>query len=168
MKYYPLLLALGFILIASCKKDHKPFILPENAQSLLHGDSLKTWKIARRYNNDVRMNMGPCFLNYRQTFNSDYTVEDNNAENRECGPSLKGKWDLKKGPQGDSYIKISSPDIPKILNSDKDYKYFKILKLTQDTLKLSFKHTQYGNTSRRITDILVREDLDIGDRYFHH
>ena len=114
------------------------------------------------------MNMGPCFMSYRQSFSEDHKVSDNNAENDNCGPSLAGNWEFKKGAKGDPYIKISSPDIPELLNTDKDYKYFKILKLSADTLKLSFKHTQYGNTSRTITDILVREDLDIGDRYFHH
>ena len=169
MKYSPALILFGFIIfLTSCTNEHQPYELPAGASSLIHGDSLKTWKIARRYNNDIRMNMGPCFLNYRQTFSKDKTVKDNNAENQDCGPSLAGDWEFKKGPKGDPYIKITSPDIPKLLNTDKDYKYFKILKLSADTLKISFKHKQYGNTSRRITDILVRENLDIGDRYFHH
>ncbi|MBT8296142.1 MAG: lipocalin family protein [Gramella sp.] len=152
----------------ACSENHKSYRLPENAEALLRGDSTKTWKIARRYNDDIRMNMGPCFLDYRQTFKKNDSVEDNNAQNDNCGPSLTGKWQFKKSPKGDPYLKISSPDIPKLMNIDKDYKYFKILKLSKDTLKLSFKHKQYGNTTRKITDILVREDLDIGDRYFHH
>ncbi|MCH4822367.1 lipocalin family protein [Gramella lutea] len=152
----------------SCSEEHKAYNLPENASSLLHGDSLKTWKIARGYNNDVRMNMGPCFMNYRQTYKLNGVVLDNNEENRDCGSSLKGQWKFKKNKKGEPYLKITSPDIPQLMNTDKDYKYFKILKLTRDTLKLSFKHAQYGNTKRTITDILVREDLDIGDRYFHH
>ncbi|MCP9199196.1 lipocalin family protein [Gramella sp. GC03-9] len=168
MKYPHLLSCIWLAaLFLSCSEE-KTYQLPENAESLLHGDSTKTWKIARRYNNEVRMNMGPCFMSYRQSFSKDHQVSDNNAENDNCGPSLVGNWEFKKGAKGDPYIKISSPDIPELLNTDKDYKYFKILKLSADTLKLSFKHTQYGNTSRTITDILVREDLDIGDRYFHH
>lgn len=136
--------------------------------ALIHGDSSKTWKIARRYNDNVRMNMGPCFLAYRQTFKSNQSVSDNNENRSDCGLSLKGSYEFKKGPKGHPYIKINSPDIPKLMNTDKDYKYFKILKLSEDTLKLSFKHNQYGSKSRTITDILVRENLDIGDRYFHH
>lgn len=136
--------------------------------NLIHGDSSKTWKIARRYNDDIRMNMGPCFLAYRQTFKADQNFFDNNEKTGDCGPSLIGTWEFKKGPKGDPYVKISSPDLPELLNTNKDYKYFKILKLTEDSLKLSFKHKQYGNKSRTITDILVRENLDIGDRYFHH
>ncbi|TRO67456.1 lipocalin family protein [Christiangramia sabulilitoris] len=167
MKYRLFFLQLAFTFI-SCSDSQKPFHLPDNANQLLHGDSTKTWKIARRYNDDIRMNMGPCFMAYRQTFKVDHLVQDNNEDTRDCGPNLTGKWNFKKGPEGNSFIKISSPDIPKLLNTEKDYKYFKVLKLTEDTLKISFKHKQYGDTYRRITDILVREDLDIGDRYFHH
>lgn len=164
MKRY---LVLIFLFIA-CNEAHEPYFLPDDAANLIHGDSLKTWKIARRYNDEVRMNMGPCFMAYRQTFKADKTFFDNNEKNRDCGPSLKGTWQFKKGPEGDSYVKISGPDLSNLLNTDKDYKYFKILKLTEDTLKLSFKHKQYGNKVRKITDILVRENLDIEDRYFHH
>lgn len=156
------------LIFTSCNNNSEPYQLPENALDLIHGDSLKTWKIARRYNDDIRMNMGPCFMAYRQTFKADHKVYDNNENYRDCGPSLFGNWEFKKSEKGDPYVKITSPDLPKLMNTDKDYKYFKILKLTKDTLKLSFKHKQYGNKSRTITDVLVREDLDIGDRYFHH
>ncbi len=169
MKSYFVLITLSIVFcLTSCNEDHKPYELPENAHYLINGDSLKTWKIARRYNDDIRMNMGPCFMAYRQSFKADQTVFDNNKDNADCGPSLKAEWEFKQGPKGDPYIKLSSPDIPELMNTDKNYKYFKILKLTADTLKISFKHNQYGNESRTITDILVREDLDIGDRYFHH
>lgn len=167
-KGFPVYYLLILLAFASCQKIDKPYPLPENARNLIHGDSLKTWKIARRYNNDVRMNMGPCFMDYRQTFTNSGMVRDNNSENKNCGPSLTGNWKIEKSPKGNPYIKITSPDIPALMSTEKDYKYFRILKLTGDTLKISFKHTQYGNTKRTITDILVREDLDIGDRYFHH
>jgi hypothetical protein len=167
MKKHLACLGMALNLIA-CQETENPYQLSENAAELISGDSQKTWKIARRYNDDIRMNMGPCFMAYRQTFKKDRSVSDNNAKNSDCGPSLAGRWEFKKGPKGASYIKISSPDIPALLNTDKDYKYFKILKLTRDTLKISFKHKQYGDTYRKITDVLVREDLDIGDRYFHH
>lgn len=71
-------IALAMLIISCSEKE--PYRLPENAESLLHGDSTKTWKIARRYNNDVRMNMGPCFMTYRQSFSEDHQVSDNNAE----------------------------------------------------------------------------------------
>jgi len=166
-KQLPVILVTLILFLFSCN-DNETYTLPENAEHLIYGESSKSWKIARRYNDDIRMNMGPCFMAYRQTFEQDKTVSDNNEKNRGCGASLYGTWQFKKDSQGQAYIKITSPDIPELLNTDKDYKYFKILKLTKDTLKLSFKHTQYGNKSRTITDLLVRENLDIGDRYFHH
>lgn len=58
------------------------------------------------------------FLDYRQSFKIDNTVAYNNEMNQDCGPSLKGVWDFKKGPNGDPFEKISSPDIPKLLNTD--------------------------------------------------
>lgn len=71
-------------------------MLPQNAMSLIAGDSIKSWKIAQRYNGEMRMNMGPCFMSYRQTFQTDGLVFDNNSKTANCGPSLKGKWHLKK------------------------------------------------------------------------
>ena len=65
-----------------------------------------------------------------------------------------------------NFIKIISPQLPQLLNIEKDYKYFKILYLSKDTLKISFTHKHYVNQVR--TDYLVREDLDVGNRYFHH
>ena len=168
MKHYFTAILVLALLFASCTQEIKPYKLPTNALSLLHGDSSKTWKIARRYNDEVRMNMGPCFMDYRQTFQNNNMVSDNNGSNSNCGPSLRGGWELKKSSNGHPYIKISSEDISELLNTEKDYKNFKILKLNKDTLKISFRHKQYGNKYRTITDVLVREDLDIGDRYFHH
>ena len=162
-----LLLICTMIGMISCQED-QVYELPENAATLLTGDSTKTWKLARRFNNNVRMNMGSCFLNYRQSFSVGNIVEDNNGKNKNCGPSLVGTWDFKKGVKNEPYLRINSPQIPELLSTNKEYKDFKILKLTKDTLEVVFRHNQYGNTSRLITDILVREDLDIGDRNFHH
>ncbi len=136
--------------------------------ALIASDSVKSWKLAQRFNGKIRMNMGPCFMAYRQTFQIDSLVFDNNSKTINCGPSLKGKWQLHTTSKGNHFIKISSPQLPQLLNSDKEYKYFKILYLSRDTLKISFSHKQYGNQVRTITDYLVREDLDVGDRYFHH
>lgn len=162
------LLAMSLFGISACKEKHIPYILPSHALSLIHGDSAKTWKIARRYNDDVRMNMGPCFMRYRQTFNKNKSFVDNNEMNPDCGPSLKGDWQLINNSKGDHFIKLSSPEIPNVLHTEKDYIYFKILKVGRDTLEISFRHKQYGNKFRTIRDVLVRDNLDIGDRYFHH
>lgn len=76
-----LLLICTMIGMISCQED-QVYELPENAATLLTGDSTKTWKLARRFNNNVRMNMSPCFLNYRQSFSVDNIVEDNNGKIR--------------------------------------------------------------------------------------
>ena len=162
-----ILVLMMMVLLLSCQED-QVYELPKNTAILLAGDDAKTWKLARRSNNNVRMNMGPCFLNYRQSFSVDNTVEDKNGRNKNCGPSPAGTWKFKKGAKNEPYLRITSPQIPELLSTSKEYKDFKILKLTIDTLDVVFRHNQYGNTSRLITDILVREDLDIGDRYFHH
>ena len=162
-----LLLIFIMIGIISCQED-QVYELPKNTAILLAGDDAKTWKLAIRSNNNVRMNMGPCFLNYRQSFSVDNNVEDNNGRNKNCGPSLAGTWEFKKGAKNEPYLRITSPQIPELLSTSKEYKDFKILKLTMDTLEVVFRYNQYGNKSRLIKDILVREDLDIGDRYFHH
>ncbi|MFV8280673.1 lipocalin family protein [Christiangramia marina] len=162
-----ILVLMMIVLVLSCQEE-QVYSLPEDAESLLTGGETKTWKLARRMNNNVRMNMGPCFMEYRQNFSNDQSVRDNNGENKNCGPSLVGTWEFKKGSKNEPYLRIASPQIPELLSTTKEYKDFKILKLTMDTLEVVFRHNQYGNTSRLIKDILVREDLDIGDRYFHH
>lgn len=165
---FRLLYVLIFLMISCNEPKSEPYILPDTAVTLISADSLKTWKIAERYNGNVRMNMGPCFMSYRHTFFKDSTFYDNNGETRDCGESLKGKWHLHTNAKGVPYIKLVSPQIPQLLNIPEDHKFFKILYLSKDTLKLAFEHQQYGNKKRIITDLLVREDLDVGDRYFHH
>ncbi|GAB5400106.1 MAG: hypothetical protein Aureis2KO_16910 [Aureisphaera sp.] len=167
-----LISALGLLLlVSSCSKTKNDdvFVLPENAEFLIASDSLKTWKIAKRYNGKVRMNMEPdgCFIKYKQTFFTNDSVIDNNELNSNCGPSLKGTWEITKGSNGFSYIKLSSSLLPELLGIEEDYKFFKIVYLSKDSLTLSFSHNQYGK-KRTITDYLVRDDLDVGNRTFHY
>ena len=89
-----LLYVLAFLLFSCNGSKSEPYKIPDNAVALISGDSLKTWKIAERYNGKVRMNMGPCFMSYRQTFLKDSSFYDNNGEKRDCGESLEGKWHL--------------------------------------------------------------------------
>ncbi|MDT0647380.1 lipocalin family protein [Zunongwangia sp. F260] len=167
MKLWSLIVLI--FLFYSCNKDsEEPYKLPENPVTLISSDSIKTWKIAERYNGKVRMNMGPCFMSYRQTFLRDSSFYDNNEKTKGCGETLKGKWHLHHNSKGDPYIKLVSPQISQLLNIPENYKFFKILYLSKDTLKLAFEHQQYGNKKRIITDLFVREDLDVGDRYYHH
>ncbi len=159
----------------SCKEvPSEPYAVPENAVYLLTADSVKTWKIARRYNGKTRMNMEGCFLGYRQRFrtsaalsiNSSGTVTDNNGELRNCGPSLEATWEITTSDKGDTYLKFTSDQIPELLGQESNEKFFKILHISKDSLTLSFVHKQF-NKRRRITDYLVREDLEVADRDFH-
>lgn len=161
--------------VISCKDEPKlPYSIPENAVTLLTADSVKSWKIARRYNGKTRMNMEGCFLGYRQRFrtsaglgvNPSGIVQDNNGELRNCGPSLEATWEITTSEKGDSYLKLTSDQIPELLGQESNEKFFKILYLNKDSLTLSFVHKQF-NKRRTITDYLVRDDLPVEDRNFH-
>ncbi|RMB57560.1 hypothetical protein EAX61_10575 [Dokdonia sinensis] len=161
------IVVLVFVAYFSCSENKSNlYQVPENVHLLIAGDSTKVWKIAKRYNGKTRMNMGDCFLSYRQTFKSDGTVFDNNEENYDCGPSLRGSWAVLKDSLGYSNIRISSPQIGEIFGMEKDYKDFKIFYVSADSLHISFLHDQFGQR-RRISDYLVREDVSVSDRNFH-
>jgi len=161
-------IALVFLVLASCEETEiNPYVLPQNAIQLIAGDSTKTWKIARRYNGDTRMNMGRCFLSYRQTFSVNNTVVDNNKDNTDCGPSLRATWKISVSDSGNSYLKLTSDQIPELFKIKKDYKFFKVLYVSEDSLTLSFKHKQFSGKTRIIIDYLVREDLKVNERDFH-
>jgi len=107
--------------ITSCKDEPKPpYSIPQNAVTLLTADSIKSWKIARRYNGKTRMNMGDCFLGYRQRFatsaalnaHSSGLVEDNIGALRNCGPSFKAIWQITTSDQGAFYLNLTIDQIP--------------------------------------------------------
>jgi len=103
LHYYCIVIA---ILVLSCKtKKKEPFVLPNNAIYLLTADSVKYWKLAKRYNGKTRMNMGDCFLQYRQRFRESGQVTDNNEENKDCGPSLKAQWEFTTLDKG--YVQLN-------------------------------------------------------------
>ncbi len=155
------------VLCFSCQKEQQTrYEVPETINTLIAGDSAKVWKIAKRYNGKTRMNMGDCFLSYRQTFSKDGTVLDNNEENQDCGPSLKGNWSVVKDTLGYSHIRIESPQIVELFGAEQDYKDFRIFYASVDSLHISFLHTQFGER-RRISDYLVQEDITVADRDFH-
>lgn len=111
--------------------------------------------------------MGDCFLAYRQTFRKDSTMNDNAGDNRDCGESLMASWKFVKDEKGNSYLKLKSGQIPELLKIDKDYKFFKVLRLTEDELKLQFTHRQFSGKLRTITDYYVPEHVSVEDRDFH-
>ena len=162
---YRFLLLAVILTLFSCSKQ-KPFILPNNAVQVLSGETRKTWKLAWPYNDGVRMNMTGCFLTYRITYQSNKTFEDNNGKQENCGPTLSGQWEFIQNKEGISYIKQTSEQFPELLKIDKNYKYFKILQLEEDTLKIQFRHKQFSTTSTFV-DTFVPEDITIKDRDFH-
>jgi len=158
-----------FILIfcSSCSEPTPPYVLPINAIELITSNANKTWKLAKRTNNGDRMNMGDCFLSYRQTYNSDMTVSDNNSAHHNCGDSLHAVWELIKDEDGHNYIKMTSPEIPALLNIEEDYKLFKILELEENRMKIAFYHKQFSDRTTTIIDYLVPDHIVVGDRDFH-
>jgi hypothetical protein len=160
-----------FILLAfqlSCSKpEEPPYKIPTNATFLMTGDSTKTWKLARRFNNRTRMNMGDCFLSHRETYESNMTMHNNSSVNRDCGETLNATWKFAKDKKGNYYVRIESKQLPKLMNIDKDYKLFKILRLTEEQMTLQFKHKQFSSKTTTITDIFVPENASVKDREFH-
>lgn len=156
------------LLILSCDIQKKEiFHLPENATELISGDTIKTWKLAKRFNNGHRMNMGDCFLSYRISYSRDSKMRDNNAENVDCGNSLEADWKIITNENG-SFIKLTGEKLPELLNIDKDYKYFKINALSENILVLQFRHKQFSTSSTIIVDHLVPENVVVEDRNFHY
>lgn len=161
-------LLLFLIVFCSCSNPEKPvYDLPVNAFALISADSAKTWKLAQRYNDKIRMNMGVCFLAYRQTFAADSTMNDNAGETRECGETLLARWKFAEDKKGNSYIKLNSEQLPELLQMEKNYKYFKILQLSENELVLQYTHKQFSNKTRIITDYYVPENVAVEDRDFH-
>ena len=161
-------LLLILIVFTSCSDSVKPvYELPEDAWSLISADSSKTWKLAKRYNDGTRMNMGECFLAYRQSFAKDSSMNDNSGKTRDCGETLLAEWKFVKDKKGNSYLKLSSDQLPELMQIEEEFKFFKILQLSEDELVLEYKHKQYGNKSRTITDYYVPENIVVEDRDFH-
>ncbi len=162
------LLCVCVILLFNCKEEKKEeYKLPNYPNSIISADSTKVWKLAKRFNNGHRMNMGHCFLAFRMIFNTDYTFRDNNIENSNCGLSIEGNWEITENDDG-HYIKVSSPLIPEILNIEDSFKYFKLLELSDSLMILEFTHKQFSNKITTITDHLVPEDHYVENRDFHY
>lgn len=153
--------------VACSTKEKPPYMLPQHAKSLLAGDSAKTWKLARRFNNGTRMNMGDCFLAHRETYRSDMTMHNNSEENKGCGNTLHATWKFTKDEKGNYYIKMSSKQLPDLMKIDQDYKLFKILRLSEEQMTLQFHHKQFSNKTTTITDIYVPEHISVKGREFH-
>ena len=160
--YFSLVILVTF---TSCSSEK--FELPNNATELLTNNSSKTWKLAKRYNDGYRMNMGDCFLSYRVTYNLDGTTMDNNAQNKDCGESMEANWTFYTNDSG-PYIKWKGEKVITLLQQEKDYKYFKIITLSDSLLVVSYKHKQFNNKERTIEDYLVPEHLEVEGRNYHN
>lgn len=169
-KFFLIVLLLSFgVSLNSCADEPKtPYQIPENAIELVSGTSGKTWKIAKRYNDGTRMNMAGCFLTYRNTYFPNMTVKDNNDTQKDCGPSLKADWEIIQNKKGHYFIKVTSDQLPELLNTDKNYKFFQITYLSKDSLELKYRHAQFSGQVRSITDLYVQEDIDVPNRDFHN
>lgn len=167
MKQYVLIL-ISFILIMSCSSDkNPPFELPKNTAKIIAGDSAKTWKLARRFNNKTRMNMGDCFLSYRATYLTNGIMHDNNGEQENCGETLTANWTLFLSKDKYPYIKLKGEKLKELMHLDNDYKFFKILDLNDTLMILEFRHKQFSSKESTIVDIFVPENTSVEDRAFH-
>ena len=152
----------------SCEtKESYTFNLPRNAKKMLSSDSAKTWILARRYNNDTRMNMGDCFLQYSQTFRIDGSMNDNAGENMGCGETLEASWKFIKSQNQKFYLRLEGSEVGKRLQIEENFKHFKILNLTDSLMKLQFFHSQFSTKASQITDLWVPEGTKVHDRNFH-
>ena len=80
---------------------------------------------------------------------------------------MMADWKFTKGKEGHFFIKWTSEQIPELLNQADDFKYFKILKLTEEELVLSFQHKLFSNKLTDIVDVYVEESVNVKDRDFH-
>ena len=157
----------AFICFSCTNKTESPFVIPTDAKRLIAGDSVKIWKLAKRLNNGYRMNMGDCFLSYRVSYFTDGIAKDNNGTQQDCGETFTSVWVLVDNEKG-SYIKLTSDQVPEFFNTKENYKYFRIIALSENEMVLRFQHQQFSNKKTIITDYLVPEALEIKNRDFHH
>jgi hypothetical protein len=164
MYRYILILIVG---VFSCTSPEPPYKLPSGAIKLISNDSTKTWKLAQRFNNKTRVNMGNCFLSYRQTFGVNMTLVDNNGENMDCGESLNANWEFAKDKNENYYLKVKSKQLPELMNTEKDFKLFKIKRLSSNLLIVEYKHKQFTDKLTTVMDVYIPENATISNRNFH-
>ena len=171
-RQYSSLMIRGFILIIciafiSCAHEEEVFELPDGATKMLTNDSSKVWKLARRFNNGTRMNMGDCFLAHRHIFNARSTFRTSASGRSDCGEPMVGNWVFAKDKLGNSYIRLESDQIPEMLNITDSFKLFKIQNLTDSLLVLQFTHAQTTKRKTTMVDYYVPENIKVEDRDFH-
>ena len=93
-------------------------------------------------------------------------MHDNNGEGPDCGETLSGTWKFIKDKSDNYYIKWNSKQLPAIMHIEEDYKFFKIIHLSEEQMTLQFNH-KFFNKTALITDIYVPEHVSVEDREFH-
>lgn len=161
------LIPLVLLIVLSCASEEAPYEISDDYLTLLAGESSKSWKHAQRFNNGTRMNMEGCFLSHEQTFGRGGSVSDNLSQHTDCGESLVGEWKVVKDQKGHFYIRISSKQIPKLMNIEADFKLFKILQLCRDQLTLEYTHRQFSDKLTTFTDVMVPVGTPVEGRDFH-
>lgn len=111
--------------------------------------------------------MGDCFLSYRATYRANGTMNDNAGKNRDCGETLNATWKFVKGSKGNDFVKISSDQLPSLMNIEDDFKHFKVIYMAEEELILQYTHKQFSSKASTITDIYVPENIEVEDRTFH-
>lgn len=151
------------------EKEEVIYQLPDSAVTLLAGKGFRTWKLAKRFNGNMRVNMGDCTLAYRQTFHTNQQLSDNNAENDDCGASLKASWRFSLDSKGQAYLALSSKLIPSLfkVKEGSETKFFKIISLSDSQFVYKYPHQLFSKETTIITDILIPEDAPDGDRNLH-
>jgi hypothetical protein len=165
----PVFLLLVLLLAGACSSEPAPpYQLPPNAAYLLSGDSVKSWKLASRYNGGVRVNMGPCYMGHVKTFRASGTFSDNNGEqSADCGESMHGLWYLRHDHKQNPYLSLKSELIPLVFGTEADIKDFQIVAIQQDSLVVRFRHALFSSKTTLIEDTFVPEELEIPGRNFH-
>lgn len=150
-------------------KEETVFQLPENASELLAGKGSKTWKLAKRTNGKTRVNMGECTMAYRQTFDRNNKVTDNNKEREDCGPSIEGTWQFSYDEKKRPHVAITSEMIPKLFKTKtgSQTKHFQIVALTDSLFVYRFAHELFTNQTTVIEDVLIPENVIAEGRNFH-
>jgi len=69
--------------------------------------------------------------------------------------------------EGLAYIKLKGEQLKELMNLDVDYKFFKILELTEVQMVLEFSHKQFSNKASTIIDVYVPEHVSVNERDFH-
>lgn len=110
--------------------------------------------------------MNDCTLAYRQTFNANQQLSDNNAD---CGPSLTGSWKLSLDSKGQVFLAITSEQVPELfkVKEGSKTKYLKLSALSDSILVYRFQHQLFSNETTIIEDTLIPEDAPDDDRNFH-